>query len=97
MNQLKHNLVFQNTSGKTVLTIPVRPEGIDPLIVAPMLKTLTKNPAHKAVFQNITQVRDSRIPGIHANTTGTTFTQEQEQDEPIPILGSYNAMTGKYE
>lgn len=96
MHQLKHNLVFQNTSGKTVLTIPVRPDGIDPLIVAPLLNTLAKNPAHKAVFQNITQVRDSRIPGIHANTTGTTFTQEP-QEEPIPIIGSFNATTGKYE
>lgn len=92
---LKHNLIFQNTSGNTILTLPVRPEGIDPVIIAPLLSTLSKHPANKATFQNIAPKKHTLIPGIHANTKGTPFTQEQEQ-EHTPVIGSYNALTGGY-
>jgi hypothetical protein len=95
---LKHNLIFQNTSGNTILTLPVRPEGIDPVIIAPLLSTLSKHPANKAVFQNIASKPARPAPGIHANTTGTPFIDDQgDQEEQIPVIGSYNALTGGFE
>lgn len=95
---LKHNLIFQNTSGNTILTLPARPEGIEPVIIAPLLKTLTTNPANKAVFQNIASKPTRPTPGIHANTKGTPFIDDQgDQEEQIPVIGSYDALKGVFE